>query len=61
MIKCPICSEELKEQNLSSCFQITLGNFISGVFKGEKVFYYHSRCLSIPEHNKNPLLTTIPE
>ena len=54
MIKCPICSEELKEQNLSSYFQITLGNFIKGAFEGEKVFYYHSGCLSIPEHIKTP-------
>ena len=61
MIKCPICSEELKEQNLYSCFQITLGNFIKGVFEGEKVFYYHSGCLSIPERYKNSLLTTIQD
>ena len=57
MTMCPICSEELKEQNLYKHFQITLGNFINGVFKGEKVHYIHADCLRTSEHNNNPLLT----
>ena len=59
MIKCPLCSEELKEQNLDKYFQITLGDFINGVFKGEKILYYHVECLRTSEHLKNPLLTTV--
>ena len=59
MIKCPLCSEELKEQNLDKYFQITLGDFINGVFKGEKILYFHVECLRTSEHRKNPLLTTV--
>ena len=56
MIKCPLCLEELKEQNLYKFFQITLGDFINGVFKGEKVLYFHRECLCSSEQRKNPLL-----
>ena len=59
MIKCPLCSEELKEQNLNKHFQITFGDFINGVFKGEKILYFHSECLLTSEHHKNPLLTPV--
>ena len=59
MITCPLCSEELKEQNLDKYFQITLGDFINGLFKGEKILYFHPECLRPSERRKNPLLTTI--
>ena len=59
MIKCPLCSEELKEQNLDKYLQITLGDFIHGVFKGEKILYFHVECLLTSEHRKNPLIPTI--
>lgn len=59
MIKCPLCSEELKEQNLSKSFQIALGDFINGVFKGEKILYFHTECLCTLEHRKSSLLTPI--
>ncbi len=61
MIKCPLCSEELKEQNLYKCFQITLGDFINGVFKGEKVLYFHAECIPTSEHHKSSLLTPVSE
>jgi len=57
MIKCPLCTKELKKQNLYNNFQITLGDFINGVFKGDKILYFHVECLRITEHRKNPLLT----
>ena len=59
MIKCPLCSKELKEQNLYKYFQITLGDFINGVFKGEKILYFHAECILTSEHRKNPLLTPV--
>lgn len=59
MIKCPLCSEELKKQNSYKHFQITLGNFINGVFKGEKILYFHTECLRTSEHRKSPLLTPV--
>ena len=59
MIKCPLCSEELKKQNLYKHFQITLGNFINGVFKSEKILYFHRECLRTSEHRKSPLLTPV--
>jgi len=59
MIKCPLCSEELKEQNLHKYFQITLGDFINGTFKGDKIFYFHAECIRTSEHRKSPLLTPV--
>ncbi len=59
MIKCPLCSEELKEQNLYKYFQITLGDLINGVFKGEKILYFHRECLRTSEHRNSPLLTSV--
>ena len=59
MVKCYLCSEDLKEQNLDKHFQITLGDFIKGVFKDEKILYIHNQCLHTSEFLKNPLFTQI--
>ncbi len=59
MIKCPLCSVELKEQNLNKYFQITLGDFINGVFKGETILYFHAECLRTSENRKSLLLTPL--
>jgi hypothetical protein len=61
MINCPLCSEELKEQNLYKYFQISLGDFINGAFKGDKILYFHPKCLRNSEHSKSPLLTPVLE
>jgi len=61
MINCPLCSEELKEQNLYKYFQISLGDFINGAFKGDKILYFHPECLRKSEHRNNPLLTPVLE
>jgi len=57
MIKCPLCSKKIKKQNLYNYFKITLGNFINGVFTGEKILYFHVECLRITERCKSSLLT----
>lgn len=59
MIKCHLCSDELKMQNLYKHFKITLGDFKNGIFKGEKILYFHTECLRISEHPKSPLLTPV--
>ena len=61
MIHCLLCSEELKEQNLYKYFQISLGDFINGAFKGDKILYFHPKCLRNSEHSKSPLLTPVLE
>ncbi len=59
MINCPICSEELKEQNRYKYFQISLGDFKNGVFRGDKILYFHPKCLRNSEHSKSPLQTPV--
>ena len=59
MKKCPLCSLEVKEQNLYKNFQFTLGDFINGVFEGENFLYFHTECLLTSEQNKKPLLTPL--
>jgi hypothetical protein len=59
MVKCYLCSKDLKEQNLDKHFQITLGDFIKGEFKGDDILYIHTQCLDTSEFLKNPLFTPI--
>jgi len=59
MIHCLLCSEELKEQNLYKYFQISLGDFKNGVFRGDKILYFHPKCLRNSEHSKSPLQTPV--
>ncbi|MHA2259000.1 MAG: hypothetical protein ACXACO_13600 [Promethearchaeota archaeon] len=45
MIICGICGMNIKYKNLGNVFQITLGNMKFGRFCGEKILYYHVKCL----------------
>jgi hypothetical protein len=61
MLKCPICKDEIKPQNLNKHYKITLGDIINGKFRGKTTLYYHKDCLCNNNLFKKRLLSPITE
>lgn len=61
MIKCPVCNNEIKLQNLNKHYKITLGDIVNGKFRGKNTFYYHKECLTDKNLYEKRLIAPITE
>ena len=61
MIRCPICKDEIKLQNLNQHYKITLGDIVNGKFLGKNTLYYHKECLCNSTHYEKKALSPITE
>ncbi len=61
MIKCPVCNNEIKLQNLNKHYKITLGDIVNGKFWGKNTFYYHKECLYDKNLYEKRLISPITE
>jgi len=61
MIKCPVCNNEIKLQNLNKHYKITLGDIVNGKFQGKNTFYYHKECLCDKNLYEKRIISTITE
>jgi hypothetical protein len=61
MIKCPVCNNEIKLQNLNKHYKITLGDIVNGKFQGKNIFYYHKECLTDKNLYEKRLIAPITE
>lgn len=61
MIKCPVCNNEIKLQDLNKHYKITLGDIVNGKFQGKNTFYYHKECLCDKNLYEKRIISTITE
>ena len=61
MIKCPVCNNEIRPQNLNKHYKITLGDIVNGKFWSKNILYYHRECLSNNTHYEKKALSPITE